>query len=169
MNWRIEEREAFEVFGIERSFRLDETGQIPLFWDECLQDGNYDKLLDAAGSPEGRGLPLEDGSSVINAVCGYSDVGDNAYPYMICALKKPGNNTTGFKIVQIPQATWAVFRSEKTDQIGEAIPVLFKQANSEWFPSSDYEHAVGPTMEIYYTAPDGTYFEELWMPVKKAK
>lgn len=171
MNWRIEERGAFEVFGIERNFTLDETEKIPVFWDECLQNGNYEKLFDAAGGaryPDGRGLPLEDGSFVINAVCGYSDLGDNTYPYMICALKKTDNNTTGFKVVQIPKTTWVVFRSEKTDQIGAEIPILFKQANSEWLPSSDYVHAIGPNMEIYYTAPDGKYFEELWIPVKKA-
>ncbi|PYI53398.1 GyrI-like domain-containing protein [Paenibacillus flagellatus] len=171
MNWRIEQREAFEVFGIERNFRFDEAGKIPVFWDECRQNGDYEKLFDAAGGaryPDGRGVPLEDGSFVIHAVCGYSDLGDNAYPYLICALKKPDHNTTGFKVVQIPKATWAVFRSEKTDRIGTEIPILFKQANSEWLPSSGYDHANGPNMEMYYTAPDGNYFEELWIPVKRA-
>jgi AraC family transcriptional regulator len=86
---------------------------------------------------------------------------------MICALKKLESNTDGFKVAQIPKTTWAVFRSEKDEHIGVKIPVLFNRAYSEWLPSSGYDKAVGPDMEIYYTAPDGKHFEEVWIPIKK--
>jgi AraC family transcriptional regulator len=164
MNWRIEEKEAFEVFGIERIFGNDESGKVPAFWDECHQNGSYDKLFQAAGAKHG-----EDGMCCINAVCGYSEPGDDSFPYMICALKKQNSNTDGFKVAQIPKTTWAVFRSDKTDHIGVEIPVLFNRAYSEWLPSSGYDKAVGPDMEIYYTAPDGKHFEEVWIPVRKVK
>jgi AraC family transcriptional regulator len=39
MDWRIEEREAFEVFGIERVFGKNETDTVPGFWDELLANG----------------------------------------------------------------------------------------------------------------------------------
>jgi AraC family transcriptional regulator len=162
MNWRIEEKEAFEVFGIEQVFGDDETGKVPAFWDECHQNGSYERLYQAAGAKRG-----DDGKHCINAVCGYCEPGDDTFPYMICALKKPGSNTDGFKVAQIPKTTWAVFRSDKTDHIGVEIPVLFNRAYSEWLPSSGYDKAVGPDMEIYYTTPDGKHFEEVWIPVKK--
>lgn len=171
MNWRMEETESFEVFGIERVFKNDETGKVPDFWTECHTNGSYERLFDAAGGkryPDGHGHPREDGSCVINAVCGYSEPGDNTFPYMIFALKKPDSKTDGFKIAQVPKTTWAVFRSNETEQIGVEIPVLFNRAYSEWLPSSAYDKANGPDMEIYYTTADGKHFEEVWIPVRKA-
>jgi AraC family transcriptional regulator len=152
MNWRIEEREAFEVFGIERIFRSDETEKVPGFWDEVVGNGEYEKLYQAA-----------DGWCCINAVCGYYETNENTFPYMICAYKKPDCKTEGYKIAQIPKATWAVFRGE-TDKPGSAIPELFRRIYSEWLPSSGYDKAAGPEMEIYYKG-----FEEVWIPVKKAQ
>jgi len=162
MNWRIEKSEAFEVFGIERVFGNDETDMVPGFWDECHKNGEYERLFQAAGAANG-----EDGKCCNFAVCGYCESGDDSFPYMICALKKTDSNTDGFKVVQIPKTTWAVFRSDKGDHIGVEIPKLFNRAYSEWLPSSGYDKAVGPDMEIYYTTPDGKYFEEVWIPIKK--
>jgi AraC family transcriptional regulator len=163
MNWRIEEREAFEVFGIDRIFGNDETEKVPQFWDEIIENGEHERLYQAAGAKRGG-----DGKHCVNAVCGYCEPGENVFPYMICALKKPDSNTNGFKTAQIPETIWAVFRSDKTDSIGVEIPVLFNRAYSEWLPSSSYNKALGPDMEIYYTAEDGKHFEEVWIPVKRA-
>jgi AraC family transcriptional regulator len=163
MNWRIEEREAFEVFGIERIFRHDEQDIVPSFWTELRENGEYNRLYKAAGVK-----PDADGKHCINAVCGYSEPGDDRFPYMICAFKKRDSDTSGFQVAQIPKTTWAVFRSEKADYMGVAIPELFTRAYSEWLPSSGYDKALGPDMEIYYTNADGKFFEEVCIPVKKA-
>ena len=87
---------------------------------------------------------------------------------MICTLKQEDCNTDGYKVAQIPKATWAVFRSDETDYMGGKIPELFNQAYSEWLPSSEYEKAPGPDMEIYGAAAEGKYFEEVWIPVCKS-
>jgi len=166
MNWRIEKKEAFEVFGIERIFSNDETSKVPGFWDECHQNGSYEKLFDDAGGVK---LPKGEhrGVYVVNAVCGYCEPGENNFPYMICALMKDGCRTDGYKVAQIPSATWAVFRSDDSDSIGVHIPELFNRAYSEWLPSSGYDKTVGPDMELYGVADSGKYFEEVWIPVKK--
>lgn len=39
MHWRMEERDAFEVFGIERRIGCEDNGAVPAFWTECHQDG----------------------------------------------------------------------------------------------------------------------------------
>lgn len=165
MNWRIEKREAFEVFGVERIFSSDETNKVSAFWDECHKKGCYEKLFDDAGGV--RKNPPEPGICVINAVCGYCEPGENIFPYMICALKKNGCKTDGYKIAQIPAATWAVFRSEESENTGMQIPQLFNRAYSEWLPSSGYDKAAGPDMEIYGIANSGRYYEEVWIPVVK--
>jgi AraC family transcriptional regulator len=158
MNCRIEEREAFEVFGIERVFDNDKTDDVPGFWSEQHQNGEYERLFQAAGAK-----PSDEGMCCINAVCSYYETGENSFPYMICAFRKPASDTTGFKIAQIPKTTWAVFRGE-TENIGKAIPELFRRAYSEWLPSSGYDKAVGPDMEVYYKT-----FEEVWIPVVKSE
>ena len=52
MNYRIEQKEAFEVFGLELKTTVI-NGQcfkdIPEFWLKCVQDGRFQELLQAAG------------------------------------------------------------------------------------------------------------------------
>jgi AraC family transcriptional regulator len=170
MNWRIEKKEAFEVFGIKRVFDNDEHMNIPMFWTECHQNGSYEKLFDAAGGkryPDGRGYSQEDRSCVINAACEHINQSVPQFVYMLFALKTPESITDGFEITTIPKADWAVFRSGESDQIGRDIPDLFRRAYTEWLPSSDYEKADGPDMEIYYTASTGKFFAEIWLPVRR--
>lgn len=165
MNWRIEKKEAFEVFGIERTFNSEEGNKVPDFWTECHQNGSYEKLFDDAGGV--RSPQPKPGVCLINAVCGVHEEGGGVFPYMICAEKKEGCKTVGYTIAQVPAATWAVFRSEESDNIGVHIPLLFNRAYSEWLPSSGYEKVAGPDMEIYGVAESGKYFEEVWIPVVK--
>lgn len=162
MNWRIEEKEAFEVFGIERIFGNDEVHLVPDFWTELQENGQYEKLYQAAGAKRS-----EHGMHCINAVCGYNEVEGDRFPYMICAFKTPDSDTTRYKEAQIPKATWAVFRSEKIDHIGSAMKTLFDRAYQEWLPSSGYKWAPAPDLEIYYTTEDGRYYDECWIPVVK--
>jgi AraC family transcriptional regulator len=151
MNWRIEEKEEFEVFGIERIFKNDESNKIPAFWDETRDDGSRIKLVEQAG---GYG-PI--------AICGHIDNYEDAFPYMICCVVRDGCRIDDFKVVQIPKATWAVFRLEKMKDHDDCkIPELFHRAYSEWLPSSGYNKAIGPDMEIY-----GDNYEEVWIPVIK--
>jgi AraC family transcriptional regulator len=50
----------------------------------------------------------------------------------------------------------------------DAIQEVWKQIFSEWFPSSHYEHAGTPDLEVYSdgnpTGPD--YYSEIWIPLK---
>lgn len=178
MNWRIEEKEAFEVFGIEKIIPQGAGG---VLWDECFQNGSYDKLFDDAGGirqPNGIGYPREDGACVIHAISGYREnddgpaysgyaEGEGGLPYMLCALLKRGIDASGYTVVQIPKAAWAVFRSKSVEWAGGELPGLFNQIYTEWLPTSGYNRASGPDMEIYYGAEDGKQFAEIWIPVKR--
>ena len=160
MNWRIEEKEAFEVFGIERVFKDDETSKVPNFWDELHQNGKYDKLIKDASDKKG---VFGSGVCTINAVCGEHEEGSGIFPYMLFAVKTDGSKTDGYKTVTVPKATWAVFRANDVKYIGSEISSLFQRAYSEWLPSSGYATiGHGPDLEIY-----GDGFEEVWIPVVK--
>ena len=155
MSTRIEKRETFKVFGIERNFKNDESGDIPVFWDEIRNDGLLDELRENAAG------------NYLIAICGHIEEEAEEFPYMICCEVKEGCNTNGFKIVEIPKTTWAVFRSEGVTEMGRAIPELFKRAYTEWLPSSIYDKAPYPDMEIYGNPNDKEYYEEVWIPIKK--
>jgi AraC family transcriptional regulator len=161
MNWRIEEREAFEVFGIERIYRNNEQGKVPQFWTDIEASGECVKLVGAAGGV------VESGKMRLFAVCGYFEPGENTFPYMICAEKTPDCGTDGYKTARIPKTAWAVFKSDILDRWGVEIPALFNRAYSEWLPSSGYDRAIGPDMELYYKTADGEFYEEVWIPVVK--
>ena len=180
MNWRIEEKEAYEVFGIERIVAQGAGG---VLWDKCFKDGSYEKLFDDAGGtrqPNGFGYPRDDGACVIHAIAGYREdkkcsayagyqEGEDGLPYMLCALLKPGVDTSGYTVVQIAKATWAVFRSKSVDWAGGELPGLFNQIYTEWLPTSGYNRASGPDMELYYGTDDGKQFAEVWVPVVKSE
>jgi len=162
MNWRIEQKDAFEVVGIERRFKNDETDKISGFWDEKFKDGSWEKLKRQAGRDD------------IMGVCGHmgDQVGD--FLYMIGMFTEKGADTNGFTVIKVPAATWAVFRSDDFDQnpYGTEIPKLFQNAYKEWLPSSDYEKVEGCdgeiyNMEFYGITDSGKYFEEVWLSVVK--
>jgi AraC family transcriptional regulator len=163
MNWRIEEREAFDVFGIERIYKNDENGLIPGFWTEIMQNGEQKKLFDATGET----MP-DRGECVLKGICGYCEPGEETFPYMIGAYVTEKCKTDGYRVFRVPKTTWAIFRSEPLPDYGIAIPELLNRAYSEWLPSSGYDKAIGPDMEIYGLHDDGKRYEEVWIPVKKA-
>jgi len=159
MNWRIEEKEAFEVFGIEKVFNRDDMEIIGEFWSECHQNGKYEKLFEDAGE----GNKIISGACTINALCGHiATTDDETFAYMLFALKTEKSKTTGYKCTTVPKSTWAVFRENDCDHSECKIPGLFQRAYTEWLPSSGYDKASGPDMEIY-----GDNFEEVWIPVIK--
>lgn len=68
----------------------------------------------------------------------------------------------------IPASTWAVFPVHGT--IPDAIVNVWERIFSEWFPSTGYEHAGGPEMEIYLDeadSQDGKMRVEVWIPIIK--
>ena len=159
MNWRIEEKEAFEVFGIERVFKNDETDKVPEFWDECHENGSFQKLK-AEAYKMGNAIVRNGQFKTINAICGHIEPGEDKFPYMICAVKNERNNPDGYKTVNIPKSLWVIFSINREG--GECkIGDLWEQALA-WLPSSDYDRAPSPDMEVY-----GDNFEEVWIPVVK--
>ena len=67
---------------------------------------------------------------------------------------------------EIPASKWAVF--EVHGPMPEAMHRVWKQIFSEWFPSSGYEHAGTPELEVYpmEDASNSDYYSEIWIPVK---
>ena len=67
----------------------------------------------------------------------------------------------------IPAATWGIF--EARGALPDAIQEEMKRVFNEWFPTSNWEHAGGPALEIYPPgdATSADYRSEIWIPLQK--
>ena len=155
MNWKIEQKEAFEVLGIEKIFNKDTGSEISEFWEETRIDGRRVKLFEQAEDHK---------HEAVYGLVNYFDSGNDTIAYMIGIRNENNFNASGYKIVQIPKHTWVVFRAEGLNGHGDdqiQIGDLY-HAFSEWLPSSGYKQFGCLQIEAY-----GNGFEEVWVTVAK--
>jgi len=165
MNYRIETKESFQVFGIEKVFQLNGADTPAEFWKQCHANGEVERLADNAGD-----LPtfLNQNYHKIHAVCSYKKTDEDHFPYMLSAFKGDSSKTEGYTSITIPAQTWAIFSSDPFtwDKFDETIETLYKRFFSEWLPTAGYEQVDGLEFEIT-GAKDGLNFVELWFAVRK--
>ncbi len=181
MDYRIESKEAFQVFGYEGIFRTDDssvTGDILQdnalhaknphdLWDRNHANGAYEKLaLDAGDLPSF----LSSGLCKVHGVCDYKQTEPGTFAYMQCAFVGEHSSMDGYAVAKIPAHTWVIIPSEKFewDHVVEVINNLNKRFYSEWLPTAEYEQANGMNFEVYGGNSDMGYVE-LWYAVKKKR
>lgn len=165
MNYKIEQKDAFEVYGIERIFNTisgENLKKVPEFWLEMLNNGEYDKLAKSAGKKiEKKGL------CAINAICGYNDTNDTTFPYMLFTMKTDQSKTESYKIVTVPASCWAIFKTEPhtIEETSVEIQKLVGRVYTDWLPTSNYQKLDGYELELYYEDDNGQFYEETWIRV----
>lgn len=157
LEYRIEQKEAFRVVGIgaplekeiEKNFET-----VPKLWNRAATEGIIPKLL-----PMMNGQPA--GVLGVCAASGENDI----WRYLIAvASDHPAEGIWEEYIV--PAFTWAIFPG--TGPMPGAIQELEKRAATEWLPTSGYEYADGPDIELYLTPDPQNATFEVWIPVRKA-
>lgn len=161
MEYRIENKEAFTVYGIEGVFTTDDSKNVkdlPMFWWECRNDGRFYKLLESTNEPS---------LSRVHGICDYRNTGGNTYPYMIFAYQTKNCNTEGFTQVEVPAATWAIFKSEKhsVEQTSGVVQNLIKRVYTDWLPTAAYKKIDGYELELYLVSDVDKYYVETWIRV----
>jgi AraC family transcriptional regulator len=167
MNYRIETKEAFDIFGIETISSLSgEKGYMTPgeLWSKCQANGEYDRLFANAGA-----LPdfLPKDFCMIHGAESYRKTGENTFPYMLFAFVSDKSNTEGYQTVHIPAQTYVVFTSDGFswgDDFFNILMDLHKRFYSEWLPISNYERADAANFEIYGGTEERGYIE-LWFPI----
>ncbi|MEI5907476.1 AraC family transcriptional regulator [Bacillus spongiae] len=156
MNYKVVEKEAFKVIG--KSKRISSVDgrnlkEIPMFWDEVVSEGVIDRICNVAGTDDTVGVCME------------FDDQHNEFTYVIGA--ETVKSQKEFEEKEIPARTWAVF--ESVGAMPDAIQGVWKRIYSEWFPSTGYEHAGGPELELYPPGNpnDPNYRCEVWIPIQK--
>lgn len=169
MNYRIETKEAFDVFGIETIASLSgEEGFISPseLWRMSHQNGDYERLFSASGD-----LPefISQDLCKIHGVENYRKTEGNTFPYMLCAFVSKSSQTDRFQVQHIPSQTYAIFPSEKfrwDEDFSGVLTNLQKRFYSEWLPTANYERVSGANFEIYGGDKEYGYIE-LWFPVRQ--
>jgi AraC family transcriptional regulator len=157
MNYRIEHKEAFRIVGAKRHYCLDveqSMQQVPLFWGETVSSGGFERIC---------ALPTQQPCGILG-VCTCMNGKDFDY-YIACATDAPVPE--GMEAYTVPACTWAIF--ECVGPMPDAIQDLQRRVVAEWLPTSGYEYADAPDIEVYtqgdMSAAD--YRCEVWLPIVK--
>ncbi|WP_173917168.1 effector binding domain-containing protein [Halobacillus sp. Marseille-Q1614] len=157
MQYRIIEKEGFHIVGVKEKFSL-ENGEneegITKMWKRANSDGTSENIIKFS-------------NHMINGWLGVC-VGEPEGKHMDywIAVTSDEEVPEGFQTREIPAAKWAVFGVHGA--MPHAIQSAWKQIFSEWFPSSGYEHAPSPELEVYGEGDPYSedYYSEIWIPVK---
>jgi AraC family transcriptional regulator len=158
MNYRVEQRETFEVFGVYSIVSSDMEqafSDVPRFVKEKMADGTWDRFNDFLGRPR---------DMWFHAALLYQT--DESLKFMMCAYAPPELCIPEtYTRLNVPAQTWAIFPSPKND-----VKDTWRRIFTEWFPTSEYEQVEGPSFEMWYGYGRGDFgygASEVWIPVKK--
>ncbi len=155
MEYRIEQKEAFRIVGLSAPLKenLEENFQVvPQLWAKAAQEGVVPKLAAMMDTP-------------IKGVLGVSACMGKDWYYYIAAASTLPLADTGFAEYTVPACTWAVFPG--TGSMPGSIQTLEQRIVTEWLPTSGYEYADAPDVELYLTPDPQNATFEVWVPVVK--
>jgi AraC family transcriptional regulator len=168
MDYKIIEKPAFDVIAKARKFTTVQNEnfiKIPQFWDEFKGTHRFVEMEKLTGEKPG----AITGAGCLG-ICMMDEVNDK-FTYAI-GVEKPAAKTApaGFEVLHIPAASWAVF--ESIGPMPKAIQEVIVKIFNEWFPSTGFEHAPVPELEVYFQGDETStnYHSQVWIPiVKKSK
>lgn len=152
MNYRIETKDAFRIVGVSAPLHkeLEENFMIvPKMWGDAAANGTIPKLAAMMDTPV-KGLL---GVSICN------DAEDWRYFIAVASTKE----CDGFDEYTVPASTWAVFPGSGTNQ---SVQELEQRIVTEWLPTSGYEYANAPDIEVYLNPDPQNAQYEVWIPIK---
>lgn len=157
MNYRIEKKDAFRIVGCKEHYGLnmeENFAEIPLFWQKTAQSGALARICSLMNREPAGVLGV---STCMNG---------KDFDYYIAAASDL-DVPEGMEAYIVPAYTWAVFTC--IGPMPSAIQTLQKRIISEWLPSSGYEYANGPDIEVYFEGNQQAedYHCEAWLPIEK--
>lgn len=153
MDYRIETKEAFRIIGvsaplfqeIEKNFTI-----VPNMWGKAAGDGTIQKL---AGMMDSQPMGL----------LGVSACNDGEeWKYFIAVASSQTDDA--FEEYIVPASTWAIFPGAGTNR---SVQELEQRIVTEWLPTSGYEYANAPDIEVYLNPDPQNAQYEVWIPVIK--
>lgn len=156
MDYRIVKKEEFRIIGISMPLEKElekNLVKVPQMWAKAHADGTIPRLLEMMSG----NMPGILGVSTCN--------NGEDWKYYI-AVAGTANTPDDMEEYIVPAFTWAVFSEEGA---GKSIQDLETRIVTEWLPTSGYEYADGPDVEVYLDADPVNMKYEVWIPVVKKK
>jgi len=161
MNYQIETKESFRIVGVKLQAtwspeKQEGFAEVPKFWAKHAQLGTILRLCEIMDSSMPGIFGVSTGDWQHSGVFEY---------YIAVASDQPVPD--GMFEYQIPACTWAVFPCK--GPMPAAIQSLQQRVVTEWLPSSGYQYANAPDIEVYsdgdQTSEDYTCW--VWLPVQR--
>ena len=131
---------------MENNFRA-----VPQMWQKAAMDGMLEKIT-----------PLMNGQPM--GVLGVSACNDQEEWKYFIAVSSSSEIDSSLEEYVVPACTWAIFSGTGT---GISIQELEQRVVTEWLPTSGYEFANGPDIEVYLSPDPSNMQYEVWLPIKK--
>lgn len=174
MNYRIEEREAFKVYGLEDIYDFDgiknkQGRSIPEVWQDIMKNGEFEKLCKSTSDDWHRSGGFGKEVGVVFAFDYYKFINNTSFPYLIGCYKSENSNTEGYTVVDVPASKWAIFSTKQDEKIGRNydLGALKQRIYSEWIQTAKYNIKDGGNFEMYCTDQNGDDYCELWYRVEE--
>ncbi|WP_078596531.1 AraC family transcriptional regulator [Evansella clarkii] len=162
MNYRIVDKEAFNIIGLKKRVPIvfeGENPEITKMWKTLTPD-SINQLEDLS-TVEPKGLI----QASTNFSEGRMEEKGTLDHYIGVATTK--ETKEDFSALHVPAYTWAVFTS--SGPFPAALQETWGRIYSEWFPSSDYEQLKGPEILAIKSndLSSAVVESEIWIPVLK--
>lgn len=154
MNYRIVKKETFRIVGISTPLEKElekNFEKVPQMWGRAHAEGIIPVLLQNMD----KNMPGIMGVSTCN--------NGEEWKYYI-AVSSTIDTPEGMDEYMIPAFTWAAFSGEGS---GISIQDLERKIVTDWLPTSGYEYADGPDIEVYLNDDPVNMKYEVWIPVVK--
>ncbi|HDR4420631.1 TPA: AraC family transcriptional regulator [Bacillus cereus] len=162
MNYRIEEKEPFQIIGI--------TKRVPIVFNGVNEEiASMWKSLNPESIQTLKSLSNIEPNGIISASTNFSEgrmeeKGELDHYIGVATTK---DCPAQFVQLEVAASTWAIF--EAVGPFPETLQNVWGRIYSEWFPSSNYELANGP--EILWNEQKDTsspnFKSEIWIPILK--
>lgn len=155
MEYRIEKRNAFRIVGVSAPLEKEieknfET--VPKLWGKAAGEGIISELVARMnGEPKG--------------ILGVSSCNETEEWTYYIGVASDTACREGLTEYEVPAATWAIFSGEGT--MPHSVQELEKRIVTEWLPTSGFEYANGPDLEVYLNADPQNALFEVWIPVSQ--
>ncbi|KIV67678.1 Transcriptional regulator, AraC family [Bacillus mycoides] len=162
MNYRIEEKEPFQIIGIQKRVPIVFNGvnkEIASMWKSLTPQSIQTLKMLSNVNPNG----------IISASTNFSEgrmeeKGELDHYIGVATTKDCPEQ---FAQLEVAASTWAIF--EAVGPFPDALQNVWGRIYSEWFPSSNYELAEGPEI-LWNESKDVSspnFRSEIWVPVLK--
>ncbi|CUB27890.1 AraC family transcriptional regulator [Bacillus cereus] len=162
MNYRIEEKDSFQIIGI--------TKRVPIVFNGVNEEiASMWKSLNPEAIQTLKSLSNMEPTGIISASTNFSEgrmeeKGELDHYIGVATTKDCPEQ---FAQLEVAASTWAIF--EAVGPFPETLQNVWGRIYSEWFPSSNYELAEGP--EILWNEQKDisspNFKSEIWIPVLK--